>query len=157
VTRVPDTDHWLFSVQRSSDPILYDPATRRVIRMISLAGRGGNPAPVVRRTVREVWATDYDTLVRVEPVTWTIIDQRRLQGAGSGSSLFLGELAFDTGERRCAIARPFSGDVLVIDAKTWQRVARIALPGQPLDVALLSDGRVVARDWTSGAVATGSI
>jgi hypothetical protein len=50
----------------------------------------------------------------------------------------------------CAVGRPFSRDVLGIDSESFAVTSRADLGEQPLDVALLSDGRVFARDWKSG-------
>jgi hypothetical protein len=155
---MPDSGLWLFGVQRSSDLVLFDPATHSVVRTVPLADRAGNPHPRLLRTRPELWVVDYDTLVRVDPSTWTVSRSRRLQDVPPlSASLFIGKFAFDRKERRCAIARPFSGDAVVIDVESWDEIGRVQLGEQPLDVALLSDGSVIARDWNTGELLTGRL
>ena len=157
VVAVPGSPLLLFSVQRSSDLVLYDPGTRTVERRVTLADRHGNPRPVFRRTAAALWADDYDTLVRVDPATWNVTDALRLQEAEGATMQFIGEFAFDAREERCVVARPFSADAVVVDTKSFTPLARVALGGQPLDVALLSDGRVIARDWKTGDLLRGAL
>jgi hypothetical protein len=52
VCRVPGSDLLLFSVQRSSDLVLYDPRTRRVQHKIQLAGGTAIPSQFSDRTLR---------------------------------------------------------------------------------------------------------
>jgi hypothetical protein len=128
------------------------------VRTVPLANRAGNPHPRLLRTRPELWVVDYDTLVRLDPSTWTATSARRLQDVPPMSaSLFIGEFAFDRDERRCAIARPFSGDVIVIDVPSWDEIGRVKLGQEPLDVALLSDDSVIARDWQTGELLTGRL
>jgi hypothetical protein len=63
---------------------------------------------------------------------------------------FTGEFAFDAAEALCAVARPYSGDVLLLETTTFRVTHRVTTGRQPLGVGLLPNGRVVARDWTSG-------
>jgi hypothetical protein len=157
VTAVPGTDLLLFGVQRSSDLVLYDPRTRQVERKIPLAGRHGNPVPQFRATATELWATDYDTVVRVDPATWEVMNAKRLQVTPDGSAMFIGRFAFDAGEERCTVARPFSGDAVVVDTASFAVIAEVRLGKQPLDVALLTDGRLFARDWHTGELLSGRL
>lgn len=157
VCRVPGSDLLLFSVQRSSDLVLYDPRTRRVEHRIQLAGRHGNPEPVFRQDAAELWAVDYDTLVRVDPASWQVTGAIQLQSAAEGTMQFVGEFAFDAAEHNCAVARPFSGDVIVLDTRSFAPIGTADVGKQPLDVALLTDGRVFARDWKAGDLLTGRL
>lgn len=153
VTEVPDQTTLLVSVQRDSQLVLYDPHERQLVRKIPLAaGKGGNPRLYFRRTANELWADDYDTLLRLDPTDWTVKNSIKLQDEASGTSQFIGQFAFNSSESLCAVARPFSGDVVAIDTHTFKVRHRSETGGQPLDVAILSDGRIFARDWKSGAV-----
>jgi len=156
-TALPGSELLLISIQRDSEPVLYDPKQQKVVGKISLANRLGNPHLEFRRTAFELWADDYDTLLRLNPRDWTVTNARRLQGplaAGTNESAstahFIGQYTFNKDESLCAVARPFSGDVLAVDTKSFDVMYQAVTEGQPLDVALLSDGRVFCRDWKSG-------
>lgn len=144
---VPGTDLIVFGVQRSGELVLYDPAHRRVVRNVPLADRGGNPDPYMRRLRPEAWAIDYDTLVRVDVNTWQVVGKRKLQDPAPGLDRnFAGRLWFPFDEQFCLVARPFSGDVLIIDPLTLETVDAVAIGTQPLD-AVIVGGQLVARDW----------
>lgn len=162
VTEVPDQDLLVIAVQRSSTLILYDPRSRRVVRKIELAGRLGNPNPRFRKMAPEVWVDDYDTLLRLDVRDWLVRDKARLQGPGSGepapeARAFIGGFDFNRDESLCAVARPFSGDVVALDTQTFKVTGRARTGRQPLDVALWSDGRVFARDWKTGDLLQGTL
>ena len=150
VTEVPGEELVIVSVQRDSRPVLFDPAAGRKVGDIPLADRHGNPRLSFRRGARELWADDYDTLLVIEPGTWRVLRQVRVQDAPGRTQQFIGHYAFDADERVCAVARPFSGDVLGLDPGTLATVSRAETGGQPLDVAVLRDGRVFAREWKTG-------
>ncbi len=84
---------------------LHNGAERGVVR---LAGRSGNPMLLFRTRAREVWASDYDTIVKLDPSTWRVTDRCRLQGAAVGTMQFIGDFAFDPDKTVCAVARPFA-------------------------------------------------
>lgn len=157
VTEVPGEGLLIVCVQRDSRPVLYDPEQRTVIRKLSLAGRLGNPVCRFRRTANELWVGDYDTLLRVDPRDWSVQESRKLQNAAAGTAQFIGSFAFSGDESLCAVARPFSGDVVALNTKTFKATHRARVGRQPLDVALLQDGRVFARDWKTGDLLTGKL
>jgi hypothetical protein len=155
---VPGRSEVLFPIQRDSSPVLYDPVARTVVGRVELAGEGGNPTLEFRRGGSELWADDYNTLLRLDPSDWSIRDQRRLQAEDNdGTRQFIGDWTFTADESRCLVARPFSGDAVALDTERFKVVARAALGRQPLQAIALSDGRVVARDWKSGEVLTGKL
>jgi hypothetical protein len=82
---------------------------------------------------------------------------RKLQEAASGTAQFIGAFAFDEAETLCAIARPFSGDIVGIDPDTLRTKYRAKVGSQPLEVALLRDRRVFARDWKTGNLLTAEL
>ncbi|MCI0483250.1 MAG: hypothetical protein L0Y78_01575 [candidate division NC10 bacterium] len=157
VTEVPGQDLLIVSIQRDSHPVLYDPIVRRKVGQIGLAGRGGNPRLYFRRTAGELWADDYDTIVRIDPASWRVLASRRLQSAAEGCAQFIGKFAFDSAESVCTVARPFSGDVIGLDPRTLRIWYRCKTGGQPLEVGILGDMRVFARDWKSGALLKGRL
>jgi hypothetical protein len=129
-----------------------------MVGKLSLADRGGNPALRFRRGANELWADDYDTLLRIEPGDWRVRNRRLLQGGWTtGSRQFIGEYAFNNDETLCAVARPFSGDVVALNTTNFRITHACNLGRQPLLVALLSDGTVWARDWKSGDVLRGAL
>ncbi len=152
VMEVPGSDVVIVSVQRSSTLILHDPEARKKVGEFSLSGRGGNPTLYFRQTADELWADDYDTLLKIQPHSWRVLKDRRLQDTRE----FIGQFVFNTDETVCGVARPFSGDVVGLDPDTFEIRYRAVLGSKPLDVAVLRDGRVFARDWKSGALLGGT-
>ncbi len=152
VVEVPGQDLLIVSVQRDSHPILYDPSARRKVGSLSLAGRAGNPTLFFRRHANELWADDYDTILKIEPGTWRVLGSRRLQGAMSGTGQLIGRFAFDAEETMCVVARPYSGDVIALDPRTLKTRYRAKTGAQPLEAVALPDRSVVARDWKTGAL-----
>ena len=151
VAEVPGQDLVIVSVQRDSHPVLYDPVARRKVGVIDLAGHAGNPTLRFRRHAPELWADDYDVLLKLEPGTWRRLRARRLQSAFAGTAAFIGQFCFDAEETLCVVARPFSGDVIALEARTMRKRFRARTGGQPLDAMALPDGSVVAREWKTGA------
>jgi hypothetical protein len=157
VLELPGNSCALVSVQRSSRLILHDLETGIERRSIDLGGRHGNPRLQLLDHGKEVWASDYDTLVVVWTENWQIRRSSRLQGASAGTQQFIGDFAFVPDQKLCAVARPFSGDVVGVDLDTL-KIKRSAKVGrQPLEVAALSGGEVVARDWKTGDLLRGKL
>jgi hypothetical protein len=157
VVEVPGQDQVIISVQRDSHPILYDVTQRKVIGKLTLADRRGNPRLYFRRRVAELWADDYDTLLRLSTNDWHIIDRSVLQADDKGMRQFIGEFSFDAGENLCAVARPFSGDVVAVNTQSFRVVRKCTLGGQPLLVTVMSDGTVFSRDWQTGQLLAGKL
>lgn len=163
-TEIPGRPYVLIAVQRSSTIILHDPAAKRKVGEISLADRGGNPGLYFRRTANELWADDYDTLLKLDSQDWAVIAKRRLQlgvpdttGLTAESRQFIGDFTFTSDESFCCVARPFSGDVIALDPTNMKTVAIAKLGRQPMQVAALRDGTVYARDWMSGDLLKGQL
>lgn len=157
VTEIPNSRQLLVSVQRSSKVILYDPVARQKCGEVVLSGGHGNPSLLFRSHVAELWADDYDTVVKVDPNTWRVVRSRKLQEAASGTAQFIGQYSFDAAESLCAVARPFSGDIVGIDPDTLRTKYRAKVGSQPLEVALLRDRRIFARDWRTGNLLTAEL
>jgi hypothetical protein len=154
---VPDEDKLIISVQRDSHPVLYDLSQRKVISKLSLADRSGNPTLRFTRQTRELWADDYDTLLRLSTADWSVKKSMLIQGASAGSRQFIGEYCFNHEESLCAVARPFSGDVIGLDTRRFKIKYTCSLGHQPLLVSLLSDGTVYGRDWKTGDLLKGKM
>ena len=69
----------------------------------------------------------------------------------------MGAYTFSLDESLCAVARPFSGDVVAVNTKRFRITHTCNLGHQPLTVALLSDGTVYARDWKTGRLLKGQL
>jgi hypothetical protein len=149
---VPGTSLLVICIQRDSAPVLYDPDARKVEGHLDLGGRGGNPRLNFRRHADEVWADDYDTLVRLRPQTWEIVGSTRLQGSDPLYHEFIGTFWFPQDERVCVVPRPFSGDVAFIDPHDFSIIDTVKTGSQPLEAVLLADGTLLARDWKSRAL-----
>jgi hypothetical protein len=156
VTELPD-EVALFSIQRSSELILHDLQTGAQRGAVDLGGGRGNPHLRLRTRAPEIWAGDYDTLVKVDPSTWRVIARPRLQDAAVGTQQFIGDFAFDADEKACAVARPFSGDVVGLHPSNIKIEWRAGLGRQPLEVAVVPDHEVIARDWKTGEMLRGKL
>lgn len=161
---VPGEDKVIISVQRDSRPVLYDLDQRKVISRLSLADRGGNPTLRFTRRSYELWADDYDTLLRIDPSDWNVKDKMLLQGTrpARGPAVgecrqFIGEYTFAPDESLCAVARPFSGDVIALNMKKFKVTHACPLGRQPLLVAVLDDGTVYGRDYKTGTLLMGCL
>ena len=66
VRKVPESGELVFGVQRPSQLVVIPPADSGAVRRVGLNGGYGNAVPYVRATASEVWAVDYDTLVRLD-------------------------------------------------------------------------------------------
>ena len=153
VIALPDTQHALISVQRSSDLVLHDLETGKAVRKVSIGGQHGNPKLSLRNGGTEVWATDYDTIVIIDVRNWQIVRKKRLQGAAAGTSQFVGDYSFSP-DGACCVARPYSGDVVAVNERL--KILRSAQLGrQPQEAVELSNGGVIARDWKSGDLLQG--
>jgi hypothetical protein len=150
---LPGGDRVAVPVQRSSRVVIYDWESAAVVGHLALADRGGNPT-LRFRTDQELWADDYDTLLVLDGDALTVRAVRQLEP--DVRRHFIGDWAFDHARARCAVARPASGDVLVLDAATLEITHRAALGRQPLQVAVLAESRVVARDWKTGDLLFGT-
>ncbi len=156
-SETPDGKLALVSVQRSSELVIHDLETGSKKGVVALAGRNGNPDVYIRRTAPEIWATDYDTIVVLDRDSLTAVRSARLQGAAAGTMQFVGNFDFDPNERLCVVARPFSGDVVGLDPATLKVRSSARLGKQPLEIAVLPENRVVARDWKSGEALHGKL
>jgi hypothetical protein len=154
---VPKTSQLIISVQRNSSPILYDLEGRKLIKKLTLSGRNGNPHLKFRRTANELWADDYDTLLSIDPKDWRVKKSIRLQDAAENTMQNIGNYSFNRDETLCAVARPFSGDVVALDTKRFKITHYSKLGKQPLEVCLLNNGTVYSREWQTGSLLKGKL
>jgi hypothetical protein len=158
VTEIPGSSLLIFSIQRDSEPVLFDPTTSKVVQKLALGDRRGNPQLYFRRTAPELWASDYDTLVRLDSHNWNLLSILKLQEGRNGMVRSnIGGYHFSPDESLCLVARPHSGDVLGIDPYTFTVTLRAETGGQPEDVGLLRGGLVVARDLKTGRLLQGTL
>jgi hypothetical protein len=143
------TGELLFGSQRGSALVLCDPIDLRPIRRVPLADRGGNHAPFLRSGGTEVWAVDYDTVVRLDTDTLTVQDTWYGQPATDGTRMFLGDVWCADDRSPLLIARPGSGDVVMIDTDSL-RIRQAWRTGRQPFTAALVDGELIARDWKTG-------
>lgn len=145
---IPGDHRLIFPVQRDSRPVVYDPDARRVEDRLGLVGGHGNPSIRFLRTRPEVWADDYDTMLRLRVGSWVVTNSRNLQPAQDGTQQFIGSFWIPHDERVCFVPRPFSGDVVVLDIESFAVTEQITLGRQPLEAVRLGN-ELVARDWKS--------
>jgi hypothetical protein len=150
---LPDAGLVAVSIQRSSELVLIDPARNQRVGQISLAGRGGNPTLSLRSGM-ELLASDYDSLCVVNAKTGAVRSSGPLEAPPApNTQQFIGD--YDARGAVCAVARPFSGDVLLLDLATFGVRTRAPVSGQPLVVCMTSGSRFVTRDWKTGRVEVG--
>lgn len=167
VTEIPNSRYVLISVQRDSNPVLYDPLEKRIVRKVGLPGPGpfGNPRFYVREAVGELWAENYDTLVRLRLESLEVLDHVRIQGPPPNTSSkwrgrsrqFVGDFAFTADEALCLVPRPFLGDVVGVDTATLKITHRCLTGEQPIEVGSTGGNAYVARDWQTGKLITGEL
>ncbi len=84
-------------------------------------------------------------------------DEHNLGGSTDQTGGFIGGWTFNRDRSICVVGRPFAGDVIGLACDSFEITHRAALGRQPLDVAVLSDGRVFARDWKTGDPLSGRL
>ena len=124
-SELPDTHLLVVSVQRDSNPILFYPGSGEVVRKLDL---GGTPEFQVRASANEIWATDYDYLVKLDAKTLNVITSKRLQDeTPRATRQFIGEVSICRSDGLCLVARPFSGDVIGLDCESMVTTHRVGV------------------------------
>ena len=157
VLELPGEEFAVVSVQRSSQLIFHDLNTGLKRGTLNLGGCGGNRHLEFRKGGKEIWANDDDTVVVIRRSDWQVLRSARLQGTNPQVREFIGDFSFAPDEEICAVARPFSGDVVGIDTATLKVKCTAKLGRQPLEVAALGRGAIVARDWKTGDFLRGQL
>jgi hypothetical protein len=152
-----DSGRLIVSVQRDSQPIIYDPMTKKVIRKLSLAGNHGNPKFRFARQHEEIWVDDYDTILKFDSKTLALKASQRLQVTPTGTAQFIGDWLFNDDESLCLVSRPFSGDVVAISTENLKTKYVAKTGKQPLQSIFVGNGNIIGRDWKTGALLKGSL
>ncbi len=147
----------LISVQRSSVLVLHDLETGARKGTLDLGGSGGNPILRMGKTGDEIWATDYDSIVAIDAQNLRVLRRSRVQNSAGGMRQFIGDYTFAPDEDLCVIARPFSSDAVGIRTADLEVTCSAKVGGQPLELAALARGEVIARDWKTGDVVAGHL
>jgi hypothetical protein len=147
----------IVSVQRDSHPVEYDPIRKQVIRKLSLADKAGNPTLRLSASGDQIWADDYDTILKLDSHSLEVLGSRCLQMSPTGAAQFIGRWILDEEQSLCIVPRPFSSDVVAISMDTLKTIYVGALSKQPLEAISLKDGRLIARDWKSGELLKGAL
>jgi hypothetical protein len=144
----PGREYTIVSIQRSSRLVVLDVRKNEKVREISLADRGGNPLLTLLSDTAML-ATDYDTMCRVDLGSMSLVASQRLQGdSDKGARHFVGDFSLD--EAGVLLARPFSGDALLLDPTHFSILDRAVTGGEPLQAVRVSSNAVLARDWKTG-------
>jgi hypothetical protein len=155
---LPGEDCALISVQRCSKLVLHDVKTGEQKGSIELCGRRGNPDLQIRNGGSEIWASDYDSIAVLNRDPWRVVRSALLQEEpGPNGRLFIGEYSFSRDESLCVVARPYSGDIVAVDAESLEIVKIAEVGRQPLEVAALDAGVIVSRDWKTGDLLLGKM
>lgn len=146
----------LFAIQRDSNPVLYDVVDKKVIKKINLAGRRGNPIFEFNKNKTELWCVDYDTLVKLDVEELIVLKKKKFQKPSIDNyGQFIGGFNIINSEKYCAIARPFSQDVILVDCDTFKIISKSKCKYQPIRVVVLSNYEYVSRDWKTGKIEYG--
>ena len=146
-------DELIFCIQRDGSLYRYSLIYNKIIEKIPLANKFGNPRITFCENYTELWVDDYDTLLKINPQKWEIENGKLLQPADKGCGQFIGSYSINKG--LIVIPRPFSSDILIFD-KNLNMKASIKIGNQPLEAVLL-DNLIVAREWQTGKLITGTI
>jgi hypothetical protein len=157
VLQVPAADVAIVSVQRSARLVLHDLQTGQARRAIDIADRTEVKATAFREDAHELWVHAYDAAVVLDTKEWRPLRSVVLQAPANGVGQFMGEMTFAPDDGICIVARPYSGDVVGVDVVTLKIGWRAKTGAQPLEVAALGAGEVVARDWKTGATISGTL
>jgi len=84
-------------------------------------------------------------------------DKLLIQALAQDTMQFMGSYAFIPDETLCVVARPFSGNVVALDTRSFRITHRSVLGGQPLIAVALSNGEIYSRDWKSGGLLKGRL
>ena len=139
----------LYGVQRSSDLVVCEAASQRLVRRVHLAGRYGNPRPLLSRQTQRLWVVDYDTILRLDRRTLNVERQARLQPALDGAKMFVGDPWLSRDESFIVVPRPGSGDVVLLDAVSLSVIETVAAGTEPLEAAVVG-AQLVGRNWKTG-------
>lgn len=162
VARCPDDRHVLVCGYKYDGELLFwDAQSGRIDQRMPLLTHGVGTG-VFRPGRNELWVAQHDTVERIDTRTWTIVAAKRVRNEPTGS--FIGAMAFDTTGRKLAVGHslrrprsmpgtgwpwyaPAGGQLLILDADSFS-VTHILAADRWLDeLAWLSDGRLVAREW----------
>ena len=156
-TEVPHSDLIAVSIQRDSKPVLHDPIKNRKVGEIPLAGRSGIPRLYFSQRSETLWASDYDTLLRLDSSTWDTLATSILQQKMNCVALGIGQFTFNTDETICVVTRPHSGDILGVDPTTLKPKSICQTGGHPYDVTIDENGNILARDKKTGELYAGAL
>lgn len=152
-----DSGNLIVSVQRDSQPIIYNPKTKTIVRKLSLAGNHGNPNFRFARQRGEIWADDCDTILKFDSKTLIQKASQRLQMAVAGTAQFIGDWSFNNDESLCLVSRPFNGDVVAISTDDLKTKFAAKTGNQPLQSVFINNINIIGRDWKTGALLKGSL
>jgi len=150
----PDFELKWIPIARSSDVLRYDVAKNAVDGWLALGDRGGNPK--IQQVGGGWLAMDYDTLVEIDITNSgakrsILIQPETSTEVAPGYRVPSRQFAGDCFVARLSayVARPFSGDVAVVNLDRLEIDRTIPVGGQPLEI-VCTEGQVYTRDWQTG-------
>jgi hypothetical protein len=146
---LPGREQVIVSVQRSSRLVIVDILQNKKTAEFELAGRSGNPK-LQFWDENHIITVDYDTVCLVDLRTMQMVATARLQNEINGVRCFAGDARLD--RDGVIVARPFSGDVVLLDRRDLTVIRRAVTGHQPLNAVQVSSSGVLGRDLKTGAV-----
>jgi hypothetical protein len=151
---LPGREYVVVSVQRSSTLVVLDIRSSKKVAEVELAGRHGNPHLQFFEK-RNIITTDGDTICLVDWTEMKKISQISLEDERNGFQCFVGDPGLDA--EGIVVARPYSGDVLVLDRQSFKIVGRAVTGLEPLEAVQIGGSMILARDWKTGTPLTASV
>jgi hypothetical protein len=155
VTELPDQEHIVYEIARAPKPLwFYSKVKNRITKHLKLTGKTG-----VERCIRihepslKLWTSDFDRMFQLELGRWFgyhVTDQLEVQPQVSNEPQYVGQFTFTQDWKTCVIARPFRGDVLLVDTEDFKITGRAMTGHQPRAAVMLKNGQIFARDWHTG-------
>jgi hypothetical protein len=106
---------------------------------VPLAGRHGNPEPIIDPASGKLLAKDYDAVVRLDTATLTVEATWFGQPSAAGTAMFLGDMGAGDAPGHTIVARTGAGDVVDLDLSTMTVSRSWSVGGEPLEAVKLND------------------
>ena len=151
----PLTGDLLVGMGRVPKIIVCDPETGAKKREVLLESFSNSSKLLIDEPNETLWAIGYDTLFclslfNLQHSGSRLLEERqRDEKTGMMSQRFAGRMVLQPDLNRLCVSRPFSGDVVAVDARTLDIVATARTGGQPLSLAVVDDLAIV-RTWKTG-------
>lgn len=154
VFAVPGREELWYAVDRTDLLLVVDARTLQEVGTLKVPRQGCRQ--ILFSPEGMAFIQNFDTVVVVDTKSREIVNENRLQVAqwdeqGRKFAAFIGEMLLHPDGERLFVARPFSGDVLVVEVRTLEKLEALPVEGEPLELVLHPNGKhLFIRDGWSG-------